>query len=340
MTESQHRPSRLQEREIISRIRRQSSAGQESLLAGIGDDCAVFRTGLNRLNLVTTDTLVQGVHFDLSWHPADKLGRKAAAVNISDIAAMGGIPRFALLSLALPADLPGQWLDGFLSGFLGLLAEYAVVLIGGDTVGSSQGIVLSVTVLGEAAEGLVLARSGARSGDLVMVSGFLGEAAAGLDLCRLGLGKESRWQPLVSAHLDPVPQVGLGRELAASGLVHAMMDISDGLATDLAHICAESRVGAVVEGAALPLSPLLQEAAVVCGHSALDWALSGGEDYQLLFTVPPENVAELQRHIRERSGRQLYVVGRIVAGGGVLLEEGGTVREISYRGYEHFRDSE
>lgn len=339
MTEPQHGPSRLQEREIISRIRRQEQTGQDSLLAGIGDDCAVFRTGPNRLNLVTTDTLVQGVHFDLSWHPADKLGRKAAAVNISDIAAMGGIPRFALLSLALPADLPGRWLDDFLSGFLGLLAEYGVVLIGGDTVGSSQGIVLSVTVLGEAMEGAVLARSGARSGDLVMVSGFLGEAAAGLDLCRLGLEEEGGWQPLVRAHLDPVPQVALGRDLAEGGLVHAMMDLSDGLATDLAHICAESRVGAVVEAAALPLSPLLRAAAPVCGHSALDWALSGGEDYQLLFTAAPENVAELQRRTREKNGRELYVVGRIVAGGGVLLEEGGTVREISYRGYEHFRNN-
>lgn len=326
------------ERAIITGIRQQAQVRQEGLVAGIGDDCAVFRTGENRLNLITTDTLVQGVHFDLSWHPPEKLGRKAAAVNISDIAAMGGVPRFALLSLAIPSELPGgQWLDRFLSGFLGLLSEYGAVLIGGDTVQSGEGLVLSVTVLGEAAEGRVLSRTGARIGDLVMVSGHLGCAAAGLDLCRRGLGEERKWRSLVQAHLDPEPQVALGLELAASGLVHAMMDISDGLATDLAHICAESRVGAVVEAAALPLSSLVQEAARVCAHSVRDWGLSGGEDYQLLFTVAPEDAEGLGRMIREKSGRELHTLGRIVAGSGVLLAEEGGCREISYCGYEHFR---
>ena len=324
------------EREIIDRIR-QAVGSSGDLLLGIGDDCAVYKTGPNRVSLITTDTMVEGVHFDLAWHPPLELGRKAASVNISDIAAMGGQPRFALLSLALPPTFESQWLDAFMAGFLAVLAEHGVTLIGGDTVQSGHEGVLSVTVLGEMAEAELITRKGAKPGDVILVSGFLGEAAAGLALCRLGLAHDSSWQSLVAAHLDPVPQVALGRALAVSGLVHAMQDISDGLATDLAHICTESRVGAVVAAEKIPLSPGLHRAAKTCGQSPLDWALAGGEDYQLLFAAGEQQVAPLRELIREKTGRELFVVGRIVEGQGVFLEEAGQRREISYRGYEHFR---
>jgi len=324
------------EREIIARIR-QAAGSSGDLLVGIGDDCAVYKTAPDRVSLVTTDTMVEGVHFDLSWHSPLELGRKAASVNISDIAAMGGLPRFALLSLALTPACDGQWLDAFMAGFLAVLAEHGVALIGGDTVQSGHESVFSVTVLGEMAEAELLTRKGAKPGDVVLVSGFLGEAAAGLALCRLGLTHEPDWQTLVGAHLDPVPLVALGRVLAASGLVHAMQDLSDGLATDLAHICAESGVGAVVTAEKIPLSPVLRQAAKTCGQSPLDWALSGGEDYQLLFAAGEQQVAALCNLVREKTGRELFAVGRIVEGQGVFLEEAGQRREISYRGYEHFR---
>lgn len=324
------------EREIIARIR-QAAGNSDDLVVGIGDDCAVYRTASDRVSLVTTDTMVEGVHFDLAWHPPAELGRKAAAVNISDIAAMGGLPRFALLSLAVNPATGSQWLDAFMAGFQAVLAEHDVVLIGGDTVQSGHESVFSITMIGEMVEGELVTRKGARVGDVVLVSGFLGEAAAGLALCRLALGQDIAWQSLVGAHLDPVPQVALGRVLAASGWVHAMQDLSDGLATDLAHICAESGVGAVVTAEKIPLSPLLRKAAETCDHSALDWALSGGEDYQLLFTVGEQQVASLCNLAREKIGRELFVVGCIVEGGGVFLEEAGRRREISYRGYEHFR---
>ena len=324
------------EREIIARIR-QAAGSSGDLLLGIGDDCAVYKTAPDRVSLVTTDTMVEGVHFDLAWHPPLALGRKAASVNISDIAAMGGLPRFALLSLALTPTFGSHWLDAFMTGFLAELAEHGVALIGGDTVQSGHESVLSVTVLGEMEEAELLSRKGARDGDVVLVSGFLGEAAAGLALCRLGLAHEPGLQPLVGAHLDPVPQVALGRVLAVSGLVHAMQDISDGLATDLAHICAESGVGAVVTAEKIPLSPLLRQAAETCGQSPLDWALSGGEDYQLLFTTGEQQVAALRKMVWEKTGRELFAVGRITEGQGVFLEEAGQRREISYRGYEHFR---
>jgi thiamine-monophosphate kinase len=324
------------EREIIARIR-QAAGSSHDLLVGIGDDCAVYKTAPGRVSLVTTDTMVEGVHFDVRWHPPFALGRKAGSVNISDIAAMGGLPRFALLSLALAPAVGSRWLAEFMAGFLAVLAEHGVVLIGGDTVQSGQASVLSVTILGEMDEAELLTRKGARPGDLVLVSGFLGEAAAGLALCRVGLHLEPAWQPLVAAHLDPVPQVNLGRVLAASGLVHAMQDVSDGLATDLAHICAESGMGAVVDAGRIPISPITHKAAGVCAHSALEWALSGGEDYQLLFTVDERQLAALRGLVREKTGRELHQVGRIVEGRGVFLEEAGQRREISYQGYEHFR---
>jgi len=324
------------EREIVARIR-QSAGSSGDLLVGIGDDCAVYKTLSDRVSLVTTDTMVEGVHFDLAWHPPLELGRKAASVNISDIAAMGGLPRFALLSLALTPTIESRWLDAFMAGFLAVLDEQGVVLIGGDTVQSGHESVLSVTVLGEMAEVELITRKGACVGDVVLVSGFLGEAAAGLALCRLGLAHEPDWQTLVGAHLDPVPLVALGRVLAASGLVHAMQDLSDGLATDLAHICAESGVGAVVTAENIPLSPVLHQAAKICGQSPLDWALSGGEDYQLLFTAGEQQVATLCNLVKEKTGRELFAVGHIVEGQGVFLEDAGQRREISYRGYEHFR---
>ncbi|MFZ5774985.1 MAG: thiamine-phosphate kinase [Thermodesulfobacteriota bacterium] len=325
------------ERRIISRIRQQTSQLPADLVTGIGDDCAIYRLDSGRVGLVTTDAMVEGVHFDPVWHPPRLLGRKAASVNLSDIAAMGGHPRFALLTLAIPRPLTAEWLDAFMDGFLEALCGHDAVLIGGDTVSSGQGLVLSVTLMGEAATDRVLTRHGAQVGDVVLVGGNLGEAAAGLALCRQGLDKKAEWAPLVAAHLDPSPQVALGLALAESGLVHAMMDLSDGLATDLAHICAESGVGAEVDGGAVPLSPLLCKAAEACGQSALEWALSGGEDYRLLLTVAARDAETVMALASTRAGVTLSAVGRIVAGTGVTLLADGDRREISYRGYEHCR---
>ncbi len=239
---------RLTEKQIIKQIRDRCTTGSDQLVRGIGDDCAVIRRGADLVELVTTDTLVAGVHFEPAWHPPELLGRKAAAVNLSDIAAMGGRPRYAFMSLGLAADYQPEWLSSLITGFLARLEECGAVLAGGDTVSSPKGTVLSVTILGEAAADRVLLRSGAAVGDLILVSGSLGEAAAGLELCRRGYHATApaTWQSLLKAHLDPEPELELGALLAASGMVSAMMDLSDGLATDLAHICRESGVGAEV----------------------------------------------------------------------------------------------
>lgn len=332
-------PSVLSERGLIARIRAEAAATSSDLLRGIGDDCAVFRqAGGELVSLVTTDTLVEGVHFDRRWHPPRLLGRKAVAVNMSDIAAMGGTPRFVFLSLAAPPATEPTWLDGLLAGFLESVSEYGALLIGGDTVKSSHELVLSVTVIGEAPVNQVCYRAGAQAGDTVLVSGPLGQAAAGLALCQGGRQQENpAWQPLIAAHCDPKAQVPLGRLLAASGMVHAMMDLSDGLATDLAHLCAESGVGAEVESAALPLTAELRQAAVACGVDPLQWALSGGEDYHLVFTCAAGDVNILRQLAQERLGITLASVGRIVMGQGVALLDAGGRREISYQGYDHFR---
>ncbi len=325
------------ERDIISGIRAQLPGDGGRVLKGIGDDCAVLRQDGELLQVLTVDTLMEGVHFDLGWHPAQLLGRKAAAVNLSDIAAMGATPSFALLSLGVPASLPPALLDGFMAGFLAALAEAQVVLVGGDTVQSGGQLMLSITVGGEVAKDQVCYRAGAQDGDLIWVSGSLGEAAAGLALCKDGKDVDDpAWQQLLKAHLDPEAELLLGPILAASGYVHAMMDLSDGLATDLAHLCAASGVGAEVVAEQLPLSSLLRAAAVRYQCAALDWALRGGEDYRLLFTAPEEATLALEALVNKELGRDIYCVGRIVEGDGVTLCDGSQRLDISYQGYDHF----
>ncbi len=328
---------KISERELIDYIRKHCRGADNTVVKAIGDDCAVVRAGEGRVSLITTDTLVENVHYDSSWHPPRELGRKSASVNISDIAAMGGLPRFALLSLALTPDVSEQWVERFLGGFQEALQDHHVALIGGDTVKSCHENMISVTVIGETEADRVLYRSGAKPGDIVWVSGPLGEAAAGLALCRKGLAADARFARLIKAHLDPDPQVQLGRVLSASGMVHAMMDISDGLATDLAHICEESGAGAEVISLAVPVAEDTVRAAAVCHASTMDWALKGGEDYQLLFTCGENHSEALMKLVEEETGRRIYPVARIVKGAGVTLYAEGEPIDITYQGYEHFR---
>lgn len=340
----------ISELDLIKRIRTQlSPLGQQggapaplidtNLIQGIGDDCAVLANReAESLSLVTTDTLVEGVHFDLSWHPPELLGRKAVAVNVSDIAAMGGRPRFALLSLAVPAAFKPEALDVFLGGFMAALASHRVTLIGGDTVRSEQGLVLSVTVLGEVERGQVVYRSGARPGDQIWVSGELGQAAAGLEICRQRQAALHETYPeLVAAHLNPTPEMALGQALARAGCVSAMIDMSDGLASDLAHVCEESMVGAVIYADRLPISAATRQTAQTLGQAPLQLALTGGEDYRLLFTAPPTANNTIRGLASQAAHGQLFPIGEIRTGQGVLLATaGGQTSRIDFQGYDHF----
>ncbi len=331
----------LSERALIRMIRDSAVTAAPGLIQGIGDDCAVFGSTEAGQWLISTDTLVDQVHFDRQWHPPELLGRKCIAVNLSDIAAMGGRPRFVLLSLCLPPALASEWLQRWLSGALAIMAEQGCILIGGDTVRGRE-LVISVTVIGEAARDTVVYRSGARPGDTIYVSGLLGSAAAGLALFQKAKqdgtppGHWPQWQALLDAHLNPAPQVQLGQRLGGSGCVTSMQDISDGLATDLAHICQESGTGSILYAERLPALPSLDSAATFLGKEKLDLLLKGGEDYQLLFTVHPGREKELEASILNTLHHQIYPVGTITEGQGVILEENdGTRSDITFQGYEH-----
>lgn len=335
----------MKERDLIEQIRLLAGSASEDLLQGIGDDCAVIKKTEETVWLLTMDTLIESVHFDCSWHPVAKLGRKAVSVNVSDIAAMGGKPVFALLSLGLPTGFAEQWLDEFSAGLLSACRDYGCLLIGGDTVCSPDRVALTLTVIGEMEKQRVLYRHGARVGDTIWVTGPLGSAAAGLALFRSGKRVDDpELEPLLEAHLDPRARVRLAGLLARSGLVHAMMDLSDGLATDLSHLCEQSKVGARVMADRLPAHLALSPAAALLQQDQLNWMISGGEDYELLFTASPadrQNVLQLAAE----HGCPLYPVGTIVDSQGVILVRDqekmgeGNEQNISYQGYDHFKNS-
>lgn len=334
----------MNERDIIECFRNLDFKGRPDLLCGIGDDCAVIAKNPQRSWLVTMDTLVETVHFDLRWHPPEKLGRKAVAVNVSDIAAMGGEPVFVFLSLGLPQGFDPSWVKGFAKGVDEACGEFGCILAGGDTVRSRGGVLITLTVIGEMPTDQVLYRSGAQSGDGVWVSGTLGNAAAGLEICRRGLTQHpGALLAPVEAHLNPQARVGLGRLLAESRRIHAMMDLSDGLATDLAHLCQQSNVGAVIHSAQLPSLPALHEAAHLLRVNPLDLMIKGGEDYELVFTAAADSAREIQA-IAEKAGVQVTQVGKVVDLLGVRLalppsplhEE--QEIDISFVGFDHFPD--
>ncbi|MCL7488136.1 MAG: thiamine-phosphate kinase [Desulfobulbaceae bacterium] len=332
----------MNERDIIEILSCRNSEGRPDLLRGIGDDCAVIAGNGGQSWLVTMDTLVEDVHFDLRWHPPDKLGRKAIAVNVSDIAAMGGRPAFIFLSLGLPRQFDSAWLDRFAEGISGACREYGCVLAGGDTVRSREGVLLTVTVIGQMPADQVVYRSGALPGDEIWVSGTLGRAAAGLELCAGGGSQgDEGMKSLVEAHLDPQPRVVLGRLLAEHNVAHAMMDLSDGLATDLSHLCGQSGVGADVYAASLPSLPALHDAADLLKKNPLDLMIKGGEDYELIFTAAAAAGSRIAG-IARQAGVILSRVGTIVHRQGVRLivpaagESEQKEVDISFAGFDHF----
>lgn len=291
---------------------------------GIGDDAALLDVPAGRTLVAATDTLVEGRHF-LPNAPASSIGHQALAVNLSDLAAMGAEPAWALLSLSMP-DVDESWLDGFASGFDALAAAHGVDLVGGDTVRGPR--VITVQVLGFVDGAAALRRSGARAGDRIYVSGTPGEAAAGLDALRDGTSFDAG-NRLVRRYLYAEPRVALGRALV--GHATAAMDVSDGLLGDLAKLCDASGVGARIDLDELPVSPAL--AAAHDRGRCERYLLEGGDDYELLFTLPPGADAEA---LSDAGGVAASCIGRIVAEPGVHCERGGRDVPCVARGYDHF----
>lgn len=316
---------------LIERIRAQV-AGRDDLLLGIGDDCCATMLPAGEVLLTTTDLLIEEVHFRRAWTDLDALGRKAVAVNISDIAAMGGTPQSLSLGLALPADLNPDDFDQLIAGILAAAREYGAILSGGDTCRSPGGLMLSVTVQGSIKPEQILRRSGAQAGDLLYVSGTLGDSALAL---RELLAGRTPSAELASRHHRPVARLRLGQELARRRLATALIDLSDGLRADLGHLLAASGVGARVSAAKLPLSTSFRTA-LVAEPGLLELSLAGGEDYELLWSAPPAASAALAA-LSVELNLPLTCIGEIFAGAGLLVTAADGQEIISAKaGYNHF----
>ena len=337
---------RIGEFELIRRLRRTTPLHPpvaSSVVVGIGDDAAVLKLNAGRVLLATTDLLAEGVHFDLACITYRQLGYKAAMANLSDIAAMGGIPRFALITVALtPRETPGD-VEEVYAGIRTACRPAGTVVVGGDTSASRIGLFLSITVLGEASPQAVLRRSGAHPGDRLYVTGTLGDAQAGWEILRAhthGLRRRTvnaRYTAyLVERHIAPTARLREGRTLAEGGLASAAIDLSDGLAGDLRHICEESGVSADIALDRLPLSPALIAHARAQRRNPTEYALSGGEDYELLFTVPAKSVSRVEALIH-RKKMYATAIGTITARrqGLRMIGPDNTVHPLTARGYEH-----
>ncbi len=330
---------------FLDRIRQTYGTKEANVIHGIGDDCAVLTSPEKGKLLWSMDTLLEGIHFRLDLIDFYLLGWKSLAVNLSDIAAMGGLPTQALISLAVQADINVEDLDLFYKGFADLGQKHAVQLVGGDMVHSTSDLMITVSVLGFIKEGTnPLYRNKAQPGDWIVVTGPLGQAAAGLDiLLTQRQGQEPSIPqaiagPLIKAHNQPCPAIEEGSFLASLPQVHSAIDLSDGLSQDLWQICRLSKVGGYIETSRLPLSSEIKKLAEYRHTSPTDWALFGGEDYHLLATIDAKAFEDIQAHYSERFKRPLYPIGRITEEEGIfLITNTGEKASIKPSGYDHFR---
>jgi len=342
--------SKLGELALIEQIRSQwgthGRGTHRALALGIGDDCAILRTPRGQELLVTTDFSLEGRHFRREMHPPESVGHRTLARGLSDLAAMGARPLAAFLSLALPADLlstraGGKWIERFFGGLRALADQHQVPLAGGDTSESPCGLLLAdIVLLGSAPAGRALRRSGARPGDALYVTGQLGGAAAELASMHSRAAKKHPTHRGVAAmngaqgdglhpQLFPQPRIAVGLALLRRGVATACIDLSDGLSTDLAHLCHESGVGAEILAAALPIHSLAQRTGP---GNALSLALNGGEDYELLFAASPNT-----RVPRSLAGVPITRIGRVVRGSAIsILDSAGHAAPLPPGGWQHF----
>jgi thiamine-monophosphate kinase len=332
-------PGAATERRLIEIIRR-AARRAPAVRVGIGDDCAVLEPAAGSLLLATTDLLIEDVHFRRRWASPTDIGWKALAVNVSDVAAMGGRPRWGLIALACPEAVTVDEAEAFYAGVEALATEHDVAIVGGDTSASPRGWIINVTLLGETMRAPLL-RSTARAGDVIGVTGSLGRSAAGLALLEANpppaaVAPDAR-ADVTAAHLRPRPRTREGQWLAEAGGVTSMIDLSDGLATDLGHLCEESGTGARIDLGRIPVQASVRTVARALDRDALAWATGGGEDYELLLTASPDVFDRLADGLARAIGTTLTAVGRMTrdAEGIQYLDADG--RAVSVRpGFEHF----
>jgi thiamine-monophosphate kinase len=330
--------------DFINSLRQRVGSSSQSIVTGIGDDAAVFRNSSGKETVISTDLLVEDIDFRRTTTPPYLLGHKALAVSLSDLAAMGSRPLWSLISIGLPEDVwESDFIDRFYDGWLDLANRYGVQLIGGDTSRTNERTVIDSIAIGECSSGMAVKRTGASPGDQIFVTGSLGAAAAGLRLIERGahlaeqnLGDEDsqKLDHVLLRQLRPEPRVGWGMVLGEERIAGSMIDLSDGLSSDLNHLCAASKVGALIDAALLPIDERVVE---LCGRRALDplqLALHGGEDFELLFTVKPENVARLPRRV---DGVEIKRIGEVMSANyGVKISEGSRIWDLKPGGWKHF----
>ena len=301
---------------LIDRITRKSK--DKSVLVGIGDDAAVVKT--EGLQVLTTDCLVEGDHFRTDWFSAKQIGMKAIEINISDIAAMGAIPKYVLVSLALPKDLDVKFVEEMYQGMWDSCDKYKIDIIGGNMTRSNQ-IVISITMIGEADKKNLSLRSGANPGDLIFVSGHLGNGKAGLRLFQENL---KGFEKVRKSYLEPKAQLDTALKIAP--YINSMIDISDGLAPEIRHICDESKCGAIIYKDKIPIDDEVRDVAKALDEDEYDYALFGGEDFELVYTVSKDNLGKVNG----------FLVGAITENKEALLSFKGKEKKLSESGYNHF----
>lgn len=324
------------EAQLIERIHRiLGPAAEPGLRIGMGDDAAVIRARPGSDWVVSTDAFLEDIHFLLRLHPPAMVGYKALARATSDLAAMGARPRYFLMNLALPRACPAKWFDSFLRGMAQAARNFGMVLAGGDTTYSKR-LAINLTVIGEVSPNRALLRSGARPGNLIYVSGVLGQAAAGLTLLRRGGQQPPQARSFLRRHLRPEPRLALGAWLAQHGRATAAIDISDGLSTDLTHLCVASKVGARIWSDKIPVPKL--PPGLKLRQNPLELALNGGDDYELLFTVSRDSARRLPRTL---GGLRVSVIGEVTREKQILLmDPAGTTRQVQPGGWDPFRTRE
>ncbi|MBC7186222.1 MAG: thiamine-phosphate kinase [Calditrichaeota bacterium] len=324
---------------LIARLKAVCGTPPADVVVGIDDDAAAFRHTSDELLVVTTDALVEGVHFRWEYFTPYQLGWRSMAANMSDIAAMAAEPRYAVVAVALPAAISVEEVEELYQGMVDLAARSGASVIGGDTTRSPGGLFLSITVCGSVPAHLLARRDGARAGDGLYVTGYLGQAHAGLlALSSAGQLPKQRFPSAVGRHLQPLPRVQEALFLRDRVHLTSMIDVSDGLASEVHHLCRLGGVGAVLDEAAIPLSQEAREIAASLGQEARDYALSGGEDFELLFTAADTEVQAVKRSFEAEFGLLLTRVGEIVpAEQGVLhRQKDGQLRPLTMSGWNHF----
>ena len=329
----------LGEFELIARLTPKRSSQSGWVIHGVGDDTAVLRAS-SELILITTDTFVEGVHFTREFVPFRDLGWRLLAANLSDIAAMGGLPTSAVINLTIPNDTEVKSIDELYSGLMELAQHFDTEIVGGDTTVSPDRIVLSMTVLGQVEKDKIKLRSGAKVGDAVFVTGNPGSAHAGLQVLKSpNFARVRNFSGSVEKHRRPIPRIREARFLAEHFSIHSLIDISDGLASEAGHLCRQSRVGMELEEKAIPIHPEVAAVAELKKETPLHFALSGGEDFELLFTAAADRTNALTQQFSQKFGFECTRIGRVLEEkeGLLLKNANGSRTRLTQTGYEHFR---